>query len=203
MTTLAYVPAWDEWTPSATYSTSQQFTSPRAATTEERAGPWDKRWLAPLAAGWGEGSRSWWVLWQCIRGSLELGQHPVHRRLCTDTCAESWYKPHLPCGFTAGWGQGSLGERLSVRDKEDLDPRLRVSKARATVSGMCMGGALEAAWIPVCSFCCTLGPIMSQEQAWVPLASALPPLGQESECWESREHIFKGNGASSDLTLSN
>ena len=54
---------------------------------------------------------------------------------------------------------------MSVRDKEDLDPRLHVSKARATVSGMCMGGALEAAWIPVCSFCCTLGPFLSQEQA--------------------------------------
>lgn len=74
--------------PSATYSTSQQRTSPKAATTGERAGPWDKRWLAPLAAGLGKGSHSWWVLWQCIRGSLELGRQPVHRSLCTDKCWE-------------------------------------------------------------------------------------------------------------------
>ena len=54
---------------------------------------------------------------------------------------------------------------MSVRDKEDLDPRLHLSKARAIVSGTCMGGGWEAAWIPFCSGCCSLGPVMSQEQA--------------------------------------
>ena len=108
------------------------------------------------------------VLGECSGSALEAALN-LDSSQFTDACAlihvESRYKPHLPCGFTAGWGQGSLGERLSVRDKEDLDPRLHVSKARATVSGMCMGGVLEAAWIPVCSFCCTLGPFLSQEQA--------------------------------------
>ena len=54
---------------------------------------------------------------------------------------------------------------MSVRHKENLDPRLHLSKARAIVSSTCMGGALEAAWIPICSGCCGLGPVMSQEQA--------------------------------------
>lgn len=69
----------------------------------------------------------------------------------TTACAlirsESQYKPHLPCGFTTGWGYGSLGEWLSMRGSEDLDPRLHLSKAEAIVSGTrhrwCLGGSLD------------------------------------------------------------
>lgn len=54
---------------------------------------------------------------------------------------------------------------MSVRDKEDSDPRLHLSKAGAIVSGTCIGGALGAAWIAICSLWGSLRPIRSQEQA--------------------------------------
>lgn len=77
-----------------------------------------------------------------------------------------------------------------MKDKGDLDSRLHLSRARATIAGACTGSTSEGS---------TLGPLSaaypSREPPQASLASALP------QCWERGKHTFKGDRASMGPTL--
>lgn len=74
--------------------------------------------------------------WNSDGGQSTTAHAPIH--------AKKSRRAHLPCSTTPRQGRGVWG-LLAMRDKEDLDPRPGLSRARKKIASICIGSASEAA----------------------------------------------------------